>query len=415
MSSPSTPPEFDQTTLLFRSKAEEEWEARRNTFLEAHPYLVGYAFLAVPVVLIFATKLTTFAVAFLFLFLVSDVLTHDLRRWVPFVPKAAMFALLYIAVTALTAALVFKFVPDLLRLVPAVAVAVKEQAIHAYAEANARWNLSQYVTQDDVVGQVTEGIKFAGDLVPSVTGAVSRLSSWVVYFVFALVLNLLLYHDLQALDVVFGRRPQSLLGFLYRFGIVRVRVFYYYFKRVMGGQLIIAGINTVISMLVVLGLGLPQPLALVLTVFLCGLLPIVGNLISNAVLTCVAFASIGVWGALICIGLLIAIHKLEYFLNSKIIGDIVKLPMAVTLAALVVAEVLLGLVGLILAIPLLLFVRHELEHVPGLPASHPAEPSRVPLPMGDSGPTPAGLAAERRTSRGEAGVPGRAPSRVPTR
>ena len=51
MSSPSLPPEIDQTTLLFRSKAEEEWESRRNAFLEAHPYLVGYVFLAVPVVL----------------------------------------------------------------------------------------------------------------------------------------------------------------------------------------------------------------------------------------------------------------------------------------------------------------------------------------------------------------------------
>ena len=414
---PSPPPAadplggLDQTTLLFRSKAEAEWETRRNGFLEAHPYLVGYAFLAIPVVMIFATKLTTFAVAFLFLFLVSDVLTHDLRRSVPFVPKAVMFSLLYVGVTALAAVLVFKVIPDAVRLLPSVVSSIQDQAIALYRQADARWNLAQYVTPEDVIGQITEGIKFARDLIPSVTGVVSRVSGYIVYFLFALVLNLLLYHDLGAVDAVFARRPQSLLGFLYRFGMLRVRIFYYYFKRVMGGQLIIAGVNTAISACVVLGLGLPQPLVLLLTVFLCGLLPIVGNLISNGVLTCVAFAAIGLWGALICLGLLIAVHKLEYFLNSKIIGDIVKLPMAVTLTALVVCEVLLGLIGLILAIPLVLFARHELEHVPGLPETHPAEPSRVALPLRDATFSPPPRRS-RAASEPDAPTPG--PSRAPS-
>jgi predicted PurR-regulated permease PerM len=63
---------------------------------------------------------------------------------------------------------------------------------------------------------------------------------------------------------------------------------------------------------------------------------------------------------------LVGIHKLEYFLNSKIIGDIVHLPMVMTLLSLIVCEVLLGLVGLILAVPLVLYLRHELEYIPGL-------------------------------------------------
>ncbi len=390
-SKPSRPAEaeelgIDQTTMLFRPKSEEEWESRRNSFLEAHPYLVGYAFLTIPVVLVFATKLTTFAVAFLFLFLVSDFLTHDLGRHLPSVPKGVMFSLLYVVVTALAGLVAFKLVPDLARALPSIADEVKDRAIAAYQDVNERWGLSQYVTTDDVVGQITEGIKFAHTMLPSVTGAVSRISSYVVFFVFALVLNVLLYHDQKSIEAVFTRRPESLLGFLYRFSSVRVRLFYYYFKRVMGGQLVIATINTGISALVILGLGLPQRVALLLTVFVCGLLPIVGNLISNSIVTLVALASIGVWGALVCVGVLVGVHKLEYFLNSKIIGDIVKLPMAVILASLVVCEVVLGFVGLILAVPLTLFVRHELEHVPGLPASHPAEPSRLPAPAPSSAP-----------------------------
>jgi predicted PurR-regulated permease PerM len=48
----------------------------------------------------------------------------------------------------------------------------------------------------------------------------------------------------------------------------------------------------------------------------------------------------------------------------------------VTLAALIVSEVLLGIIGLILAIPLLLYVRSELESVPGL--ATPGDAIRTP-------------------------------------
>jgi predicted PurR-regulated permease PerM len=143
-------------------------------------------------------------------------------------------------------------------------------------------------------------------------------------------------------------------------------VFYFYFKQVMGGQIIISLINTVISSIIVFWLHLPNPLLLIGLIFFCGLFPVVGNLVSNTILTVIAFVSIGIWAAGVCLALLIVIHKLEYFLNSKIISGIVNLPMVVSLTSLVICEVLLGLVGLMLAIPLLLFLRYELEHIPGL-------------------------------------------------
>jgi len=120
---------------------------------------------------------------------------------------------------------------------------------------------------------------------------------------------------------------------------------------------------------------------MIFIVFFCGLFPVVGNLMSNSVLTINAFVATGIWGTIICLILLVGVHKLEYFLNSRIIGEIVNLPMAVSLGALIICEVLLGIPGLILAIPLVLFVRHELEHIRGLrPCLQPEvneEPDRV--------------------------------------
>ena len=57
--------------------------------------------------------------------------------------------------------------------------------------------------------------------------------------------------------------------------------------------------------------------------FLCGLLPIIGNLMSNTLIIAVGF-TISPKLALVALIFLVVIHKLEYFLNSKIIGDRIK-------------------------------------------------------------------------------------------
>ena len=46
---------------------------------------------------------------------------------------------------------------------------------------------------------------------------------------------------------------------------------------------------------------------------------------------------------------LVGIHKLEYFLNSKIIGDRIRNPVWLTLIALMIGERLMGIPGLVLA------------------------------------------------------------------
>ena len=103
------------------------------------------------------------------------------------------------------------------------------------------------------------------------------------------------------------------------------------------------------------------PLVIAVT-FLCGLLPIVGNLISNVIIVCLAF-TISFKAALIALGFLVAIHKLEYFLNSKIIGDRIRNPIWLTLLALIIGERLMGIPGMVLAPVVLNYLRLELSKV----------------------------------------------------
>jgi predicted PurR-regulated permease PerM len=94
--------------------------------------------------------------------------------------------------------------------------------------------------------------------------------------------------------------------------------------------------------------------------FACGLLPIVGNLISNTLILSVAF-TISPRDALIALIFLVVIHKLEYFLNSKIIGDRIRNPMWLTLLALILGEKLMGIPGIILAPVVLHYVKTEVS------------------------------------------------------
>jgi len=138
----------------------------------------------------------------------------------------------------------------------------------------------------------------------------------------------------------------------------RFRTFFESFARVMGAQLMISSINTLMTAIFLYAAGVPHAMLLTITTFLCGLLPIIGNLISNTLITGVAF-TVKPEMALIALGFLITIHKFEYFLNSKIIGDRIKNPMWLTLLALILGERLMGIPGMILAPVILHYIKIE--------------------------------------------------------
>jgi predicted PurR-regulated permease PerM len=134
--------------------------------------------------------------------------------------------------------------------------------------------------------------------------------------------------------------------------------FFRSFEMVMGAQVLISAINTAFTACFVLGVHLPYAGLVIVLTFLCGLLPIVGNLLSNTLIAGVAFkVSPQMAGA--ALAFLVVIHKLEYFLNSKIIGHRIRHPMWLTLLALIFGERLMGIPGLILAPVILNFIKVE--------------------------------------------------------
>ena len=143
---------------------------------------------------------------------------------------------------------------------------------------------------------------------------------------------------------------------------IRFRLFYQSFETVMGAQIRISAINTLLTTIFVLAVSLKYKTFVIGLTFLCGLLPIVGNVISNAIIVGIAI-TMSPRLAIIALIFLIAIHKLEYFLNSKIIGDLIKNPVWLTLLALIIGERIMGIPGMILAPVVLNYIKVEASQV----------------------------------------------------
>lgn len=152
------------------------------------------------------------------------------------------------------------------------------------------------------------------------------------------------------------------------------------FDRVVFAQVKISLINTVLTALFVLvalpisGVSLPFGKTLVILTFLFGLLPVLGNLISNTIIVLLALTvSSGL--AVSSLVFLVAVHKLEYFLNARIVGGEINAAAWEILLAMLVMEAIVGVPGVILAPIGYAYLKAEMGRISLIPA---------PLPPGDS-------------------------------
>lgn len=138
------------------------------------------------------------------------------------------------------------------------------------------------------------------------------------------------------------------------------------FRNVVFAQVQISLINTILFIifiyiaLPIFGVYLPFAKTLTILTFVFGLIPIVGNLISNTLIVVTAL-TISVTTAGISLLYLILIHKLEYFINAKIIGTKIHAKSWEVLLAMLVFESIFGLAGLIVAPIFYAYIKLELK------------------------------------------------------
>jgi predicted PurR-regulated permease PerM len=146
---------------------------------------------------------------------------------------------------------------------------------------------------------------------------------------------------------------------------LQISRFAHAFRQIIFAQVKISAINTFFTgiflggILPALGIHLPLTKTLIAVTFLAGLLPVIGNLISNTVIFIVGL-SISIYAGVVALAFLVIIHKLEYFLNARIVGTRISARAWEILLAMIVLEVAFGIAGLIAAPIYYAYIKNEL-------------------------------------------------------
>ena len=134
----------------------------------------------------------------------------------------------------------------------------------------------------------------------------------------------------------------------------RIKTFREVFSAVVSAQVKVAAFNALATgvflflIMPLLGYHLPYAKTLTFITFLCSLLPIIGNLISNTLITLVAL-SFSLQAAIVVIIYLIVIHKAEYFINARFFGEKIHSSVWELLLAMLIFESLFGVAGVVAA------------------------------------------------------------------
>jgi predicted PurR-regulated permease PerM len=109
-----------------------------------------------------------------------------------------------------------------------------------------------------------------------------------------------------------------------------------------------------------LGVQLPLVKTMIALTFVLGLLPIIGNLISNTVIVVISLNH-SPQLALASLAYLVVIHKLEYFVNARIVGARIDASAWELLLAMLLMEAAFGLPGVVAAPVYYAYVKAELR------------------------------------------------------
>ncbi|NIK77832.1 putative PurR-regulated permease PerM [Paenibacillus castaneae] len=228
-------------------------------------------------------------------------------------------------------------------------------------------NINRFLTSsqnDEVVGKLVDALekvdyqKYLGNAVEYIM----KLGKWLEIILFVILLSF--FYLLQRTKIVKFTEQfrESKIGWAYK-------EFHYFggkfassFGKVVEVQLLIAVFNTVLTMIGLWIMGFPYLVAITTMVFLLSLIPVAGVIISFIPIGIIGYQVGGFSLVLWAIVMILVIHSLEtYFLNPRLYAHKTKLPMFYTFFILIFSQHFMGIWGLIIGIPIFMFLLDVLE------------------------------------------------------
>ncbi len=188
------------------------------------------------------------------------------------------------------------------------------------------------------------------------------ISTFGLQIVMALILSMFFLFEKKRLSEFMEKFKTSKLAVFYNefafFGGKFARTF----GKVLEAQFIIALVNCILTFIALWIMHFPQLFGLSIMVFFLGLIPVAGVVISLVPLSIIAYSTGGGMYVLYIVLVIMAIHAIEtYFLNPKLMSAKTELPIFFTFTVLIFSEHFLGIWGLIIGIPIFVFLLDILD------------------------------------------------------
>jgi predicted PurR-regulated permease PerM len=266
----------------------------------------------------------------------------------------AIIITIYLGILAVGTSILYKYIPVIIS-------ELKSIIFQATVFLNSTY-------ENDALNYIISLIKdfkittYIGDNVDTLLKSITNIGKWGFDIFIAIILSLFFILEKTKISKFTSGFKYSKIGVIYEELSFFGNKFLQSFGKVIQTQITISFINCILSMILLSILKFPQILGLGFMIFVLGLVPVAGVIISLIPLTIIAF-NIGGFKMIIYILILIAIlHALEsYILNPKLMSQKTKLPVFYTFVVLIVSENLLGIWGLIIGIPIFIFILDVLE------------------------------------------------------
>ncbi|MCM3699308.1 AI-2E family transporter [Paenibacillus macerans] len=229
----------------------------------------------------------------------------------------------------------------------------------------------EYLKDFDLTAYIHNGVDF-------LLNTLSDIGKWSLNLFIAIILSLFFLLEKEKVLRFTIKFRGSKIGGLFKELEYFGKKFVQSFGKVIEVQFLIALVNSILSTIFLWIFGFPNLFALAIMIFLLGLVPVMGVIVSLVPLCAIAFKIGGVVKIIYVLVMVAVVHAVEtYFLNPKFMSSKTHLPIFYTFMILLVSEHFLGVWGLIVGVPIFMFLLDIME----VPVGKTPRKPRLPEPV----------------------------------
>lgn len=301
--------------------------------------------------------MNTILLTFIFTYVIVHLI-HLVQRYLPKMPTGIIVVVAFLIILALLYFVITVYLPML-----ATQITKMVRSVMAFYESDESSRLMSYVTRyiskAELMEQAKHAVTIAFHTATSIgTLTIATFMSLILSFFYTIELDKM--KEFSTLFVKSGYLKWLFEDIRY-FG----KKFTNTFGVVLEAQFFIAVCNTVLTMVGLAIMKMPQIIALGLMVFILSLVPVAGVIISLIPLSIVGYSVGGIRYVIYIFIMIMIIHAIEaYVLNPKFMASKTELPIFYTFLVLLVAEHFWGTWGLIVGVPIFTFLLDVLDIKP---------------------------------------------------